>query len=141
MLLVDGANAAAAEAVDPLAQRNAINAAIQAALKAATVIASVRLTARKNLILTTTEEFTADFLLQHTDTWKSAVQVSCKGMQKQEDLIQVIAHKVYMHDEFLVSPAALKAKIKTFNKVTIKGNLRWLAKQERLKTVHLLPLD
>ena len=45
-------------------------------------------------------------------------------MQKQEDLIQVIAHKVYMHNEFLISPAALKAEIKTFNKVTIKGTPR-----------------
>ncbi|KAF2818401.1 hypothetical protein CC86DRAFT_413907 [Ophiobolus disseminans] len=87
------------------------------------------------------QKFTADFLLQYTDTWKSAVQVTCKGMQKQEDLVQVIAHKVYMHNEFIVSPAALKEEIETFNKVTIKGNPRWLAKKERLKTAHLLPPD
>jgi hypothetical protein len=62
-------------------------------------------------------------------------------MQKQEDWIQVVAHKVYMHKEFILSPAALKAEIKTFNKVTIKGNPRWLAKQEKLENVHLLPLD
>ncbi|KAF2821909.1 hypothetical protein CC86DRAFT_410985 [Ophiobolus disseminans] len=62
-------------------------------------------------------------------------------MQKQEDLVQVIAHKVYMHNEFIVSPAALKEEIETFNKVTIKGNPRWLAKKERLKTAHLLPPD
>lgn len=62
-------------------------------------------------------------------------------MQKQEDLIQVVAHKVYIHEEFLLSPAALKAEIKTFNKVTIKGNPRWLAKREKLKNTHLLPPD
>jgi len=105
------------------------------------VIASVRLTAKKNLILTTTEEFTADFLLQHVDTWKSAVQISYKGMQKQEEWVQVVAHKVYMHEEFLLSPTALKAEIETFNKVAIRGNPRWLAKQEKLETAHLLPLD
>ena len=62
-------------------------------------------------------------------------------MQKQEDLIQVVAHKVYMHEEFLLSPAALKAEIETFNKVTIKGNPRWLAKGEKLNNAHLLPPD
>ena len=67
VLLVEEANAAAAEAVDPLAQRNAINAALKTVSKAA-VVASVRLTARKNLLLTTTEKFSADFLLQHTET-------------------------------------------------------------------------
>ena len=85
ILLVEHANAAAAEAVDPLAQRNAINAALRAVSNSAAVVASVRVTARKNLILTTTEQFSADFLLQHTDTWKSAVHVTCKGMQKGEE--------------------------------------------------------
>ena len=68
VLLVEEANAAAAEAVDPLAQRNAINAALSAISNSAAVVASVRLTSKKNLILTTTEQFSADFLLQHTDT-------------------------------------------------------------------------
>jgi len=141
VVLVEEANAAAAEAVDPLAQRNAINTALQAVSNAAAVIASVRLTAKRNLILTTTEGFTADFLLQHTEAWKQAVHITCRGMQKQEDLIQVVAHKVYMHKEFLLSPAALKAEIETFNNVAIKGNPRWLAKRERLENAHLLPPD
>jgi 16S rRNA G1207 methylase RsmC len=68
VLLVEDTNAAAAEAVGPLAQRNAINAALQAVANTVAVVASVYLTAKKYLILTTTEEFTADFLLQHTDT-------------------------------------------------------------------------
>lgn len=68
VLLVEDTNKAAAEAVDPLAQRNAINAALQAVSGSAVVVANVRLTAKKNLILTTTEQFSADFLLQHTDT-------------------------------------------------------------------------
>ena len=141
ILLVEDTNAAAAEAVDPLAQRNAINAALRAVSNSAAVVASVRLTARKNLILTTTAQFSADFLLQHTDIWKSAVHVTCKGMQNGEEWIQVIAHKVYMHDAFLASTAELKAEIETFNNVAIQGNLRWLAKRERLENAHLLPLD
>jgi hypothetical protein len=68
VLLVEEANTAEAEAVNPLAQRNAINAALKTVSNSAAVVASVRLTARKNLLLTTTERFTADFLLQHTDT-------------------------------------------------------------------------
>jgi hypothetical protein len=77
------------------------------------------LTARKNLLLTTTERFSADFLLQHTDVWKSAIQVTCKGMQTQEEQIQVVAHKVYMHEAFISSTAELKAEIETFNNVVI----------------------
>jgi predicted amidohydrolase YtcJ len=53
VLLVDETEAVVVEAIDPLLQRNAIN---------------VRLTAKKNLVLTTTKDFSADFLLQHTDT-------------------------------------------------------------------------
>jgi hypothetical protein len=68
VLLVDSANTAEAEAVDPLAQRNAINAARKTASNLTLVVANVRLTASKNLILTTTEQFSADFLLQHTNT-------------------------------------------------------------------------
>jgi hypothetical protein len=64
---VEEANTAVAEAVDPLVQRNTINAALQKVLNTAVVVASVRLTARKNLLLTTTESFSADFLLQHTN--------------------------------------------------------------------------
>ena len=55
VLLVEEANAAAVEAVDPLAQRNAINIALSAILNLAAVVASVRLTLKKNLILTTIE--------------------------------------------------------------------------------------
>ena len=124
VLLVDEAEAALAEAVDPLAQRNAINKAQKAALGLAAVVANVRLTAKKNIILTTTEGFSADFLLQHSTAWKAAVQVPCKGMQKREDWIQVVAHKVYMHEEFISSPAELKAEIEIFNNVAIKGNPR-----------------
>jgi hypothetical protein len=139
VLLVEEAHTAAAEAVDPLAQRNAINDALKKVSNTAVVVASVRLTARKNLLLTTTERFSADFLLQHTDAWKSAIQVTCKGMQTQEEQIQVVAHKVYMHEAFISSTAELKAEIETFNNVVIQGNPRWLAKREKLKNAHLLP--
>jgi hypothetical protein len=139
VLLVEEANTAEAEAVDPLAQRNAINAALKTASNSAAVVASVRLTARKNLLLTTTERFSANFLLQHKDAWKSAIQVTCKGMQTQEEQIQVVAHKVYMHEAFTSSTSELKAEIESFNNVTIQGNPRWLAKREKLENAHLLP--
>jgi hypothetical protein len=67
VLLVEEAHTAAVEAVDPLAQRNAINEALEKVSNAAAVIASIRVTARKNLLLTTTEGFSADFLLQHKE--------------------------------------------------------------------------
>jgi hypothetical protein len=139
VLLVEEANTAEAEVVDPLAQRNAINAALKTVSNSAAVVASVRLTARKNLLLTTTERFSADFLLQHKDAWKSAIHVTCKGMQTQEEQIQVVAHKVYMHEAFTSSTAELKAEIESFNNVVIQGNPRWLAKREKLENAHLLP--
>jgi hypothetical protein len=67
-LLVEEVNTVKAKAVNPLAQRNATNAALKTALNLAVVVASVRLTVRKNFLLTTTERFIADFLLQYTDT-------------------------------------------------------------------------
>jgi hypothetical protein len=60
-------------------------------------------------------------------------------MQKREDWIQVVAHKVYMHESFLSSTAELKAEIETFNNVVIQGNPRWLANREKLENAHLLP--
>jgi hypothetical protein len=45
-------------------------------------------------------------------------------MQTQEEQIQVVAHKVYMHEAFLSSTAELKTEIEGFNNVAIQGNLR-----------------
>jgi hypothetical protein len=40
-------------------------------------------------------------------------------MQTQEEQIQVVAHKVYMHSAFTKLTAELKAEIETFNNVVI----------------------
>ena len=40
-------------------------------------------------------------------------------MQRGEEWIQVVAHRVYMHNAFLASPAELKAEIETFNNIAI----------------------
>jgi hypothetical protein len=40
-------------------------------------------------------------------------------MQTQEEQIQVVAHKVYMHKAFTLSTAELKAEIESFNNVVI----------------------
>jgi hypothetical protein len=40
-------------------------------------------------------------------------------MQTQEEQIQVVAHKVYMHEAFISSIADLKAEIECFNNVAI----------------------
>jgi hypothetical protein len=44
-----------------------------------------------------------------------------------------------MHKAFVSSTTELKAEIESFNNVKIQGNLRWLAKREKLKNAHLLP--
>jgi hypothetical protein len=139
VLLVDDTEATAVEAVDPLVQRNAINTALKTVSKSLPVVANVRLIARKKIILTTTVNFTPDFLLQHAGLWKPTVQVPTMDMQKQEEWIQVVAHKVYMHDAFVSSRAELKAEIETFNDIAIQGNSRWLVKREKLDSAYLLP--
>lgn len=128
-----------AEAICPLAQRNAINNALKQQASSKPVIASVKLSAKKNIILTTTEDFTADFLLKHAESWKLAMQAPCTKVQKQENWAQVVAHGVYMHDSFLASTANLKEEIETFNNITIKGNPRWLLKREKREIAHTLP--
>jgi hypothetical protein len=40
-------------------------------------------------------------------------------MQTQEEQIQVVAHKVYMHEAFTSSTSELKAEIESFNNVTV----------------------
>lgn len=45
-----------------------------------------------------------------------------------------------MHKDFLSSTASLKKEIKIFNNIAIKGNPRWLLKQERLETAYTLLL-
>ena len=55
------------EEIDPLQQRNAINAALQSNLGGNPVIASVSYSVKKNLILTIINEYNADFLLQHSN--------------------------------------------------------------------------
>jgi hypothetical protein len=44
-----------------------------------------------------------------------------------------------MHEAFVSSTTELKAETESFNNVKIQGNLRWLAKREKLKNAHLLP--
>jgi hypothetical protein len=68
VLLVDETEAIGVEVVDPLLQRNTINTALKIITNSVVVVANVRLTVKKNLVLITTKDFLADFLLQHTDT-------------------------------------------------------------------------
>ena len=124
----------AAAAVCPLEQRNAINQAL-AKISPTPVVASVNVSARKNLVLTTTESYNAAFLLQNAEHWKAAVKVAYKEMQKQEEWALLVAHRVYAHPQFLSSPKSLKAEIETFNNIAIKGNVRWLAKPEKLEAL------
>ena len=55
------------EEINPLQQRNAINEALHSNLGGNPIIASVMYSVRKNLILTITDEYNADFLLQHSN--------------------------------------------------------------------------
>jgi hypothetical protein len=56
-------------------------------------------------------------------------------MQKHEEWALVVAHRVYMHDNFIRDTASLKEEIETFNNVAIKGLPRWLATRERIESL------
>jgi hypothetical protein len=62
---VNNTEAAAVDAVDILVQRNAIHTTLKIVSKALLVVTNVHLIVCKNIILTTTVNFTTDFLLQH----------------------------------------------------------------------------
>ena len=81
---------------------------------------------RKNLILTTTDEYDADFLLQHSNLWQHTVLVHCEKMQKKEQWTQIVAHGVPLDPILLDSPHILCEEIETFNNIIVKGKPRWM---------------
>jgi hypothetical protein len=95
------------------------------------VIASIARTREKqNILLTTTEEYNADFLVQHKEIWSSCF--SFKREQKLEPWAQVVAHGVPI-PPFLGEGGSrlLKEEIETFNPIRIQGLPRWISSRAK----------
>ena len=85
------------------------------------VIASIARTREKqNILLTTTEEYNADFLVKNKEVWSS--YFSFKREQKLEPWAQIVAHGVPI-PPFLGEGGSklLKEEIETFNPIRIQG--------------------
>src|SRR6202034_422583 len=95
------------------------------------VIASIARTRKKqNILLITTEEYNADFLVKYKEVWSSCF--SFKREQKLEPWAQIVAHGVPI-PPFLGEGGSklLKEEIETFNPIRIQGLPRWILSREK----------
>ena len=85
------------------------------------MIASIARTREKqNILLTTTEEYNADFLVKHKEIWSNCF--SFKREQKLEPWAQVVAHGVPISPFLRFGGSKLlKEEIETFNPISIQG--------------------
>ena len=90
------------------------------------VLASIaRTKGKQNILLTTTEEYNADFLVKYKEIWQNCF--TFQREQKLEPWVQIIAHGIPTLP-FLRKKGfkLLKEKIKTFNPIVIQGLPRWI---------------
>jgi len=95
------------------------------------VIASIARTREKqNILLTTTEEYNADFLVKYKEVWSSCF--SFNREQKLEPWAQIVAHSVPI-PPFLGEGGSklLKEEIETFNPIRIQGQPRWISSRAK----------
>ena len=95
------------------------------------VIAAIaRTRGKQNILLITTEEYNAEFLVKHKQIWSSCF--SFRREQKLEPWAQVVAHGVPI-SPFLGEGGSklLKEEIETFNPIRIQGLPRWISSREK----------
>lgn len=133
LILIKSSNTSS-ESFSPLTARNQINAAFGKAGIKGPVVASVAKTFNQNLVITTSEAFTAQFLLEKKVIWNHLLQFS--KIQKDQIWHKVILHKIPIAD--FSGPEGMdliKEEIRTFNKgLNPIGNPYWLTTAE--KRVH-----
>jgi hypothetical protein len=108
--------------------RNQINKAI-----GTRAVATVTKSIKGNIVLTTTQDHSADYLLEKTNSWTHIFkEVDVKSTEKPSSWIRVIAHGI--PTQLLDTPTDLgviKDEIHTFNPVKVVGTLGWLTGPER----------
>jgi hypothetical protein len=89
-------------------------------------VSIARTKGKQNILLTTTEEYNADFLVKYKDIWHNCF--TFQREQKLEPWVQVIAHGVPTLP-FLGEGGSklLKEEIETFNPIRIQGLPRWIS--------------
>jgi hypothetical protein len=115
----------------PLATRNALNKAFSDKGIKEPVVAAVSKTLGQNLVLTTTDAFSADFLLEKLDLWQHLVPF--KVAQKDEPWHKVAVHGIPIADFNTPDGMALVTEeIQIFNKgLKPIGTPYWLTSAEK----------
>jgi hypothetical protein len=114
--------------LDTFSIRNKVNQLFVSKLQVEKlVLASIaRTKGKQNILLTTTEEYNADFLVKYKDIWHNCF--TFQREQKLEPWVQIIAHGVPTLP-FLGEGGSklLKEEIETFNPIRIQGLPRWIS--------------
>jgi hypothetical protein len=111
--------------IDSFTIRNQINKAL-----GATVVAMITRSAKNNVVLTTTKEYSANYLLEKTTMWKHVFDgIGVESAEKPSTWIKLVVHGVStLHFTDL---SLLKEECKTFNPIEVIGNPVWLTKPEK----------
>jgi hypothetical protein len=119
------------DAFSPLALRNAFNKAFSEKGIKNLVVASVTKSRNSNLVITTTSDFTAEFLLQKRSIWENLI--SFNNAQKDEPWHKVVVHGIPTMDFHIENgPELILEEIKTFNKgFNPIGKPYWLTSPEK----------
>jgi cell division septum initiation protein DivIVA len=114
--------------LDTFSIRNKVNQLFVSKLQVEKpVLASIaRTKGKQNILLTTTEEYNADFLIKYKEIWHNCF--TFQREQKLEPWVQIIAHGVPTLP-FLGEGGSklLKEEIETFNPIRIQGLPRWIS--------------
>jgi hypothetical protein len=111
--------------LDSLEIRNKINKAL-----GATVVAMVTKSGKGNIVLTTTKEFTADYLLEKAASWKQIFdRMEVKSTEKPTTWVKLVAHGVPI--QAFTDLNLLKDEFNTFNPVVVTGKPMWLTIPEK----------
>jgi hypothetical protein len=114
----------------PFKLRNAINDAFKKAGQVELVVRSVSKTLADNIVVSTTESFSAQFLLDHKLVWEHIIPH--KGAKRDQNYYKVAIYSIPLGDFNSENGLSLiKDKITTFNKGLDPIGVYWLTSQER----------
>ena len=114
----------------PFDLRNKLNTAFLEKGIKEPVIASISTSLNKNIVLTTTPQFNAEFLLEKKAIWSSLI--SYNEAQKDTSWYKVICHGIPLADFAFADLEVINDEIKTFNKgYKPIGTPHWLTSREK----------
>ena len=91
------------------------------------MVATVSKSQNSNVVLITTQNYSADYLLDKAGSWKHLCKTyATTAAEKPNDWIRVVAHGVPIQLFIDQGLGLFKDKCNIFNPVNIIGNPRWL---------------